>query len=62
MSYSTNEGTKSSKSKVSFELLHSLSISLEEGTGSNQLAVIGSMIGLFLLLVAIVGVALLFVL
>ena len=32
------------------------SLSLEEGTGSNQLAVLGSMVGLFLLLVAIVGV------
>ena len=58
----TNEETKSSKSKVSFELVYSLSISLEEGTGSNQLAVIGSMVGLLLLLVVIVGVALLFVL
>ena len=47
---------------VSFELLYSLSISLEEGTGSNQLAVVGSMVGLLLLLMAIVGVALLFVL
>ena len=31
------------------------SLSLEEDTGSNQLAVLGSMVGLFLLLVAIVG-------
>ena len=31
------------------------SLSLEEGTGSNQLAVLGLMVGLFLLLMAIVG-------
>ena len=51
----TNDGKMSS----SFELLYSLSISLEEGTGSSQLAVIGSAVGLLLLLVAIVGVVLL---
>ena len=38
------------------DLNHSIySLSLEEGTGSNELAVVGSMVGLFLLLVAIVG-------
>ena len=31
------------------------SLSIEEGTGSNQLAVVGSVVGLFLLLMAIVG-------
>ena len=56
-------GRTSSNACVSFnhESLYSPSIPIEEGTGSNQSAVVGSMVGLLLLLMAIVGVVLLLI-
>ena len=60
---STNEGTMSSNPCVSFmnDCIHSLFLSLEEGTGSSPLVVIGSMVGLLLLLITIVGIVFLLV-
>ena len=43
------------KSFIPFESVYSLSISIEEGAGSNQLAIFGSMVGLLLLLAVIIG-------
>ena len=53
------------QSPVSFKshLNHSIhSLFVEKGTGSNQIAIIGPVVGLLLLLMAINGVALLFIL